>query len=61
MIDEEEVTPPPVGFPRKIDPMSLEALRAYIGELEIEIARVEEEITRKKATRDHTENLFRKD
>ena len=60
MIDEEEVAPPPVAFPRKLGPMSLETLRTYIGELGAEIARVEKEITRKEATRDHAENLFRK-
>ncbi len=61
MTDEEKAAPPPVVFPRKLDPMSIEALRAYIGELEAEIARVETEIILKEATRDHAENLFRKD
>lgn len=61
MNDEEKVAPPPVVFPRKLDPMSIEALRAYIGELEAEIARVGTEIIRKEATRDHAENLFQKD
>jgi len=61
MNEEEKAAPPPVVFPRKLDPMSIDALRAYIGELEAEIARVETEITRKEATRDHAQNLFRKD
>ena len=61
MNDEEKAAPPPVVFPRKLDPMSIEALRAYIGDLEAEIARVETEIIRKEATRDHAESLFRKD
>ena len=39
MNDEEKAAPPPVVFPRKLDPMSLKALRVYIGELEAEISR----------------------
>ena len=61
MNDKEKAAPPPVVFPRKLDPMSLTALRVYIGELEAEISRVETEIIRKEATRDHAESLFRKD
>ena len=39
----------------------VEAIMATCHELEAEIARVETEIIRKEATRDHAENLFRKD
>lgn len=46
--------------PRDLDPMSIEALKEYVSELEAEIARVKEEIARKESHRSGAEKLFRR-
>ena len=43
-----------------LDPLGVEELRAYIGELRAEIARVEADIDRKQGHRSAAEAFFRK-
>ena len=45
---------------RDLDPMSIEELEDYIGEIEAEIVRVRAEIARKRAHRAGADTLFRK-
>lgn len=45
---------------RDLDPMSIEELHDYIGELKAEISRVEGNIAVKKKHRDGVEGLFKK-
>ena len=45
---------------RDLDPMSIEELEDYIGELKDEIVRVEGNIATKKKHRDGVEGLFKK-
>ncbi len=45
---------------RDLDPMSIEELEDYIGEMEVEIVRVRAEIARKRAHREGADTLFRK-
>ena len=47
-------------FPRDLEPMSIEALAAYIGVLEKEILRIKMEIEEKKSFHTGAEALFRK-
>ncbi len=61
-IDPEDLEPRPKPAWQKptLDPLSIEELQAYIGELEAEIARVREAIARKQQDRAGAESLFRK-
>lgn len=61
-IDPEDLEPrPPQGWQKpSLEPLSIEELHAYIGELEAEIARVREAIARKERERAGAESLFRK-
>lgn len=45
---------------RSLDPMSVEELEAYIGELETEIARVRQDIEKKTKHRSSADSLFRR-
>lgn len=45
---------------RNLDPMSIEELSAYIAELEGEIVRVKEAITRKQSVRAGAEAFFKR-
>lgn len=58
--DDDADRPPRDGgeFPRKIEPMSLEALERYIAALEAEIARCQGEIERKRRLRDAADSVF---
>ncbi len=47
------------GLPRKLDRLSIDALEAYIGELETEIARVRQEIASKQAFTSAAEKAFK--
>ncbi len=61
MEDEEELASNPGDqFPRHLEPMSLEALEAYIAEMEKEILRLKAGIETKKSLQSGTEALFRK-
>ncbi len=46
--------------PKLLDPLSVEELKEYIGELEAEIARVKGEIARKSAHLDRAAAFFKK-
>lgn len=46
--------------PRNLDPLSIEELEAYIGDLEAEIERVRAEIARKEKVRTGADAFFRK-
>ncbi|MDP6353120.1 MAG: DUF1192 domain-containing protein [Alphaproteobacteria bacterium] len=60
MDDEEVPKPTPeASFPRNLEALSLEALRAYIGELEAEIDRVRQDISAKERLHVQAENVFR--
>jgi len=60
-MDEEDFLPRKVKpQPKNLDPMSIDELEAYIGELESEIARIRGEITKKQKIRDGAASLFRK-
>ncbi|PKU26368.1 DUF1192 domain-containing protein [Telmatospirillum siberiense] len=45
---------------RNLEPMSVEELAVYIGELEAEILRVKDAIAAKRSVRSGAEQLFRK-
>ena len=45
--------------PRNLDVMSIEALNEYIGELEVEIARIRQAIAAKKEARDGADSVFK--
>ncbi len=47
------------GLPRKLDRLSIDALEAYIAELEAEIARVRQEIANKQAFHGTAEKAFK--
>ena len=49
----------PQPFPRKLEGVSVEHLRAYIGELEAEIAKVKTEIAARGDIRSAAEKLFK--
>ncbi|MGE0717615.1 MAG: DUF1192 domain-containing protein [Alphaproteobacteria bacterium] len=60
-IDPEDQAPrKPVTGPKLLDPMSIEELHAYIGELEAEIARVRAAIAAKQGQRSAAEAFFRR-
>lgn len=46
--------------PKKLDEMSIEALREYIAELEAEISRVRDAIAQKEAARQGAETVFKR-
>ena len=46
--------------PRNLDPLSVDELNDYIGELEAEIARVRQEIARKQAHRSAAAAFFKR-
>ena len=53
----------PKNMPKKkrdLDPMSVEELRDYISEMEDEIERVKNEITKKQSHRADVDSLFKK-
>ena len=62
MIEEEEVRPTRAGRLERLvlDPLSVSDLRAYIGELQREIARAEAVIATKEGARGHADSLFRR-
>ena len=59
MRDEEEVRPKRLERP-VLDVLSVADLRAYIGELQSEIARAEAAIGAKEGARGHADSFFRK-
>ena len=61
-MDEDEGIPPAKKMPqlRDLDPLSIEELEGYIGEMEREIIRVKEKISAKKAFLSGAESVFSK-
>lgn len=63
---DDDLTPPPPPLPLvrstvlDLEPMSVEALTAYIADLEAEIARARAAIARKGGVRSAAEALFKK-
>jgi len=60
LIDDSEPKKKPELVFRKLDDLSVEALRAYITELKAEIVRVEAEIPKRGTARDAAEAFFKK-
>ncbi len=63
MISDDEVAEPrrPARLtPLRLDSLSVEELRDYIGELRAEIERVEADIVRKQTYRNAADTFFRK-
>jgi uncharacterized small protein (DUF1192 family) len=61
VMDADDVEPrKKVAERRNLEPMSVEDLNAYIGELEAEIERVRNAIAAKKSVRSGAESLFRR-
>lgn len=57
---EEEPRPKRKGLEQpQLDPLGIDDLRAYIGELRTEISRVEAEIARKQAHRSAADAFFK--
>jgi|JI10StandDraft_1071094.scaffolds.fasta_scaffold76136_2 uncharacterized small protein (DUF1192 family) len=60
-IDPEDLAPRPAKPAlRLLDPMSVDELEAYIGEMEAEIARVRAAIAAKRGHRSAAESFFRR-
>ncbi|BBK39460.1 hypothetical protein STAQ_45380 [Allostella sp. ATCC 35155] len=60
-LDPEDIAPRPARpAPRLLDPLSVDELEAYIGELEAEIARVRQAIEAKRGHRSAAESVFRR-
>jgi uncharacterized small protein (DUF1192 family) len=61
LFDDEELQPRTARpKPKDLEPLSIEALRDYVRELEAEIARVRAAIEAKESHRSGAESLFRK-
>ena len=60
-IDDEDLQPRNVKpKPKDLEPLSIEALEGYIGELEAEIARVRAAIDAKRRQRNAADAFFKK-
>ncbi len=59
MFDEEGRKIEIQEFPRKFDNMSIEEIEDYVVELKDETVRAEEEIAKKKASRDAAASVFK--
>lgn len=59
IFDDEEPAPPKGLAPRDLEPMSIDALEAYIGELQAEIERVTATIEAKRAARGAADGFFK--
>lgn len=57
--DEGRPTPKDRGMPRKLDSLSVDGLKDYIGELEAEIARVRAEISKKEQLNLDADKFFK--
>ena len=60
MDDVDDIVRPKDWVQRDIENLSIEHLEDYIAELEIEIARVKDDIAAKKSYANDAENLFKK-
>lgn len=59
MFDEDLPKPKTQGFPRNLDTMSVDELEGYIADLKAEIARVEDDIKRKKQSQEAAASFFK--
>jgi uncharacterized small protein (DUF1192 family) len=61
MLDDEEVRPAKKRRlePFSLDPLSVADLRAYVGELQAEIARAEAAIVKKEGARGQADSYFK--
>ncbi len=59
MFDEELPKPKTKDFPRNLENMSIEELADYVEELKAEIARVEEDRAKKKASQEAAASVFK--
>ena len=58
---DEDLAPKKLSFePRNMEPLSIEELGEYIGELEAEIARAEAAIASKTAQRGAADSIFKR-
>lgn len=58
--DEDRPNTKDQSFPRKLDALSIDGLQDYISELEAEIARVREEISKKEQLNVAASKFFKK-
>jgi len=58
--DEDRPKPTDDGLPRKLDALSVDGLKDYITELEAEITRVREEISKKEQLNLAADKFFKK-
>lgn len=57
-LDTDDLAPPPKAVRLDLDVMSIDALKARIGELETEIATIRALITSKEKSRDAAHSIF---
>ena len=61
MDDIEIVIPKPAEWaPRELDNLSLEALKEYVEDLQLELARVKSEISNRNVVRNEADAIFKK-
>ncbi len=59
MFDDENEPRKKAPAVKNLEPMSIDELQAYIGEMKDEIIRTEQEITRKRAHMDAASSIFK--
>lgn len=59
-MDEEDFLPKPKFEPKILDDLSVDELREYIVELQVEIARVNQDISAKESHRQIVDSIFKK-
>ncbi len=57
--DDGPVAKPAAGFPRNLEPLSVDALRQYLVELDRERVRTRQELERKQRAADAAARVFR--
>lgn len=58
-LDDDKPKPKTHEFPRKLVDMSVAELEQYIADLKAEITRVEQDMQKKKASRDAAASIFK--
>ena len=59
-MDEEDFMPKPKFETKILDDLSVDELREYIVELQVEIARVKQDISAKESHRQNVDSIFKK-
>jgi len=60
-MDADDLEPQkPIAKPKDLEPLSIEALKDYIAELEAEIARAQKAIDAKEGHREGAESIFKR-